>query len=121
MYKLYYPSRIHCFFRTPTVDTEKYFLLSGCRGHVVLSTEKKLICPEILLESKAKSDNFIFVQRTNAVKNREDAYNFNACVALGVKWLWVNFYTGKEAKGLDNRYCVKSMQFGRCLSDEKYP
>ena len=30
----------------------------------------------------------------------------------GIKWLWEYFYTGKEAKGLDNRYCDKFLQFG---------
>ena len=38
--KLLYPSRIYCFFRTPTVYTEKYLLLSDCRGHIVLGTQK---------------------------------------------------------------------------------
>ena len=69
MCKLLYPSRIYRFFRTPTVYTEKYFLLSGCSGHVVLSTEKKIDLSKFLFESKANSDNFIFVHRTKTVKN----------------------------------------------------
>ena len=58
----------------------------------------KLTFPEFPFESKAK-----------------DAYNVNSCVVRGIKWLREYFHTGKEAKGLDNRYCVKFMQFEKGL------
>ena len=40
--KLLYPSRIYCFSERQLYTQENYFLLSGCRGHVVLGTKKKI-------------------------------------------------------------------------------
>ena len=40
--KLLYPSRIYCFSERQLYTKGNYFLLSGCRGHVVLGTKKKL-------------------------------------------------------------------------------
>ena len=71
---------------------------------------RPLTCPEFHFKSEAKGDNLSGVQQTKTVKNSKGAYNFNSCVVLGIKWLWEYFCTGKEAKGLDNRYCVKFMQ-----------
>ena len=61
--------------------------------------------PEFPFESEAKGDNLIGVHQTRTVKNWKGAYNFNS-------WLWEYCYTRKEAKGLNNRYCVKFTQFG---------
>ena len=66
----------------------------------------------IPFESEAKGDTLIGVHQTKTVKKWKDTYSFNSCVVLGIKWLWEYFNTRKEAKGLDNRYCVKFMQFG---------
>ena len=71
----------------------------------------QLTYPEFPFESEAKGDSLIGVHQTKTVQNWKDAYNFTSSVALGIKWLWEYFYTDKEAKGLNNRYCVKFMQF----------
>ena len=38
--KLLYPSRIYCFSKRQLYTQEKYLLLSGCRGHLVLDAKK---------------------------------------------------------------------------------
>ena len=42
--KLLYPSRIYCFSEHKLYREKNYFLLSDCRGHVVLDTQKKIRC-----------------------------------------------------------------------------
>ena len=68
-----------------------------------------MIYPEFPFESEAKGDNLIGVRQTKTVKNWKDAYNFNSYVVLDIKWLWEYFYTGKEAKGSDNRYIALNL------------
>ena len=70
-----------------------------------------MIYPEFPFESEAKGDNLIGVNQTKTVKNWKGAYSFNSCVVLGIKRFWEYFYTGNKAKGLENSYCVKFMQF----------
>ena len=60
--------------------------------------------PEFPVEGEAKGDNLLGVHQTKTVKNWKGVYNFNSCVVLSIKWIWEYFYTGREAKGLDNRY-----------------
>ena len=41
-----------------------------------------MIYPEFPFESEAEGDSLIGMYQT------KDAYNFNSCVVLGIKWHW---------------------------------
>ena len=67
----------------------------------------KLTYPEFPFESEAEGESLIGMHQTKTVKNWKDAYKFTSSVVLGIKWLWKYFYTRREAKGLNSKYCIK--------------
>ena len=59
--KLLYPSRIYCFSVSQLFSQKNYFLLSGCRGHVVLDTKKEIRCKTLYQSLWNKTSDVQFV------------------------------------------------------------
>ena len=67
--KLLHPSRIYCFSERKLYTQKNISCYQVAVVTLFWAQKRKLTCPEFLLESKAKGDNFIFVHRAKTVKN----------------------------------------------------